>query len=64
MSTDNTRNLIAQFIEQHANVQNRLITLTDRQHHTALNLGIEAARNDVIIRVDALQNIQMTTLRN
>ncbi len=51
MSTDNTRNLIAQFIEQHPNV--RILDNPQKTTPHALNLGIEAARNDVIVRIDA-----------
>ena len=51
ISTDNTRNLIAEFSERHVNV--RMIDNPKKTTPHALNLGVRAARNDVIIRIDA-----------
>jgi succinoglycan biosynthesis protein ExoA len=50
MSTDGTREMVAQFAEQDARI--KLLDNPERIVPTALNLGIRAARGDIIVRVD------------
>lgn len=53
MSTDRTREVVAQFTAGHPRVRVQLIDNPARNIPTALNLGIAAARGDVIVRMDA-----------
>jgi glycosyltransferase involved in cell wall biosynthesis len=53
MSSDGTRQLIAQFIEQHPGLPVRLVDNPAKHIPIALNLGIAAAQGDIIVRMDA-----------
>lgn len=53
MSTDDTRQVIQEFIRRHPNINVRLVDNPKRDIPTALNLGIAAARGEVIVRMDA-----------
>jgi len=53
MSTDRTRELIKEFALKHQDLSLRLVDNPDRTIPRALNLGIEAARGDLIIRMDS-----------
>jgi GT2 family glycosyltransferase len=53
MSTDRTRELIKDFELTHPDLSLRLVDNPDRHIPKALNLGIEAARGDLIIRMDS-----------
>lgn len=51
MSTDRTREIISEYIQRYAFI--RLIDNPNRTAPWAMNIGIEASRGDVIIRLDA-----------
>jgi len=51
MSTDNTVSIIEQYLKVYQTI--RLITNTNRTVPYALNMGITAARGDIIVRIDA-----------
>jgi glycosyltransferase involved in cell wall biosynthesis len=53
MSADQTREAIAEFCRARPEIDVRLIDNPARSISTALNLGIDAARGDVIARLDA-----------
>lgn len=53
MSTDQTRTAVAEFMRLHPEIAVRLIDNPARNIPTALNLGIESARHEIIIRMDA-----------
>jgi glycosyltransferase involved in cell wall biosynthesis len=53
MSTDDTRSMIAKFIERRPEITVRLVDNPARNIPTALNLGIESARHEIIVRMDA-----------
>lgn len=53
MSTDRTRELIKEFGEAHQDLSLRLVDNPDRHIPKALNLGIDAARGELIIRMDS-----------
>lgn len=53
MSTDGTRAVVEEFARQHTEVPVRLIDNPAGTIPAALNLGIEHARHDIIIRTDA-----------
>lgn len=53
MSTDRTREVLAQFTAGHPRVHVQLIDNPARNIPTALNVGISAAQGDVIVRMDA-----------
>lgn len=52
-STDDTRRVIDDFAAKHARVPLRVIDNPARNIPTALNLGIRAARGELIVRMDA-----------
>src|ERR1051325_5115350 len=52
-STDNTRRVIEDFAKRNGDVPLRVIDNPARNIPTALNLGIRAARGDLIVRMDA-----------
>ena len=50
-SIDGTQGLVIEYCKKHSN-----ITLLNNEHHTvpfALNLGIQEAKGDIIVRMDA-----------
>lgn len=53
MSVDQTRAVVTGFIAQHPEIAVRLVDNPARNIPTALNLGIEQARYEIIIRMDA-----------
>lgn len=53
MSTDDTRGVIAEFAARHAGVRVRVVDNPARHIPKALNLGIEHADGDLIMRMDA-----------
>lgn len=53
MSEDRTREVIAQFQRSHPDLPVRIVDNTQRVIPSALNRAIEAARNEVIVRMDA-----------
>jgi succinoglycan biosynthesis protein ExoA len=53
MSSDGTRQLVHCFIEEHSELAVKLIDNPAKLIPTALNLGIAAARGDIIVRMDA-----------
>jgi cellulose synthase/poly-beta-1,6-N-acetylglucosamine synthase-like glycosyltransferase len=53
MSTDGTRAAVAAFMRSHAEIFVRLVDNPARNIPTALNLGIEQARHEIIVRMDA-----------
>ena len=53
MSNDGTRDVIAEFQETHPEVAVRLVENPARNIPCALNLGIAAARGEIIARIDA-----------
>jgi glycosyltransferase involved in cell wall biosynthesis len=53
MSTDGTRNVVAEFQETHPDLSIRLLDNPARNIPHALNLGITAARGEIIARMDA-----------
>jgi succinoglycan biosynthesis protein ExoA len=53
MSTDRTREVVSQFIEERPELNVRLVDNPARNIPTALNVGIEHARGDIIVRMDA-----------
>ena len=52
MSNDNTRDIVRQFISRIPQVPIRLLDNPSRIVPTALNLGLQQAKGDVIVRVD------------
>jgi cellulose synthase/poly-beta-1,6-N-acetylglucosamine synthase-like glycosyltransferase len=52
-STDATRERVAEFTRAYPNVRVRLIDNPARNIPTAVNLGIDGARGDIIVRMDA-----------
>ncbi len=52
-STDKTRDVVREFAATHPNVDVRLIDNPARSIPKAINLGIEEARGEVIVRMDA-----------
>lgn len=53
MSTDGTREIIKKFIEKHSNYDFKLLDNQRRYQTFALNIGIQQAAGDIIIRLDA-----------
>lgn len=53
MSTDNTRQVVTEFKQQHPELQVVLVDNPARHIPTALNLGVSAARGEIIARMDA-----------
>ena len=53
MSTDKTRAEVSEFILRHPEISVRLVDNPARNIPTALNLGIEQASNEIIVRMDA-----------
>lgn len=53
MSTDRTRAVVAEFMQRHPEIAVRLVDNPARNIPTALNLGIEEARHEIIVRMDA-----------
>jgi succinoglycan biosynthesis protein ExoA len=53
MSTDETRSLVTEFIEERPELRVRLLDNPARNIPTALNLGVEQACGEVIVRMDA-----------
>lgn len=53
MSDDCTREIVAQFKSSHPDIKIRLIDNHARSIPVALNIGIKAARGDIIVRMDA-----------
>ena len=53
MSSDGTRRLIGEFIDEHPELFVRLIDNPKKDIPTALNLGIAAARGEIVARMDA-----------
>jgi len=53
MSTDKTREVIKQFQQSHPRLSIRIVDNPARHIPKALNLGIAAARGDIILRMDA-----------
>lgn len=53
MSVDKTREMVLEFMTRHPDVQVRLVDNPARNIPAALNMGIEQARGDVIVRMDA-----------
>ena len=53
MSTDGTRAAVTEFMRSHAEMVVRLVDNPARNIPTALNLGIEEARHEIIVRMDA-----------
>lgn len=53
MSTDQTRAVVEEFMQLHPEIAVRLIDNPARNIPTALNLGIEHARHEIIVRMDA-----------
>ncbi len=53
MSADRTREVVNQFISEHRSAQIRLVDNPQRNIPAALNLGIENARGEIIVRMDA-----------
>lgn len=53
MSTDKTRAVVSEFMREHPKLTVRLVDNPQRNIPTALNLGIEQARGEIIVRMDA-----------
>jgi cellulose synthase/poly-beta-1,6-N-acetylglucosamine synthase-like glycosyltransferase len=53
MSTDRTRAVVSEFMQEHPKLTIRLVDNPKRHIPTALNLGIEQARGEIIVRMDA-----------
>ena len=53
LSADRTREVISSFNQANPNVQIQIIDNPDRHIPKALNLGIDAARGEIIVRMDA-----------
>lgn len=53
MSTDRTRQIIAEYQNEHPNLTIRVLDNHQRAIPSALNLGLEAARGQYIVRLDA-----------
>lgn len=53
MSTDETRAVVAEFMQRHPEIAVRLVDNPARNIPTALNLGIEQSRHEIIVRMDA-----------
>ncbi|HEX8173621.1 MAG TPA: glycosyltransferase family 2 protein [Pyrinomonadaceae bacterium] len=53
MSEDGTRKVVSKFVEENPQVQVRLVDNPARHIPAALNLGIAAARGEIIVRMDA-----------
>ena len=53
MSTDDTRARVSEFIERRPEINVRLVENPVRNIPSALNLGIESARHEIIVRMDA-----------
>jgi succinoglycan biosynthesis protein ExoA len=53
MSTDKTRQLVTQFIAERPELRVSLVDNPARNIPTALNIGIEHARGEIIVRMDA-----------
>jgi len=53
MSTDNTRLLVEQYKTSHPQLEVRIVDNPQRNIPTALNLGVNAARGEIIARMDA-----------
>lgn len=53
MSTDQTRSVVSEFIERRPEIAVRVVDNPARNIPTALNLGIESARHEIIVRMDA-----------
>lgn len=53
MSTDNTRALVSEFMLRRPEIAVRLVDNPAKNIPTALNLGIENARHEIIVRMDA-----------
>jgi glycosyltransferase involved in cell wall biosynthesis len=53
MSTDKTRLVVSEFMERCPEIAVRLVDNPARNIPTALNLGIESARHEIIVRMDA-----------
>ncbi len=53
MSTDGTRAAVTEFMRSHPEMVVRLVDNPARYIPTALNLGIEQARHEIIVRMDA-----------
>jgi glycosyltransferase involved in cell wall biosynthesis len=53
ISTDRTRAVIAEFVAEHPGISVRVVENPARNIPAALNLGIAAARGQVIVRMDA-----------
>jgi cellulose synthase/poly-beta-1,6-N-acetylglucosamine synthase-like glycosyltransferase len=53
MSTDATRQVVEEFAKQHPDLAVSLVENPNRNIPTALNLGVKAAKGDIIARMDA-----------
>jgi succinoglycan biosynthesis protein ExoA len=53
MSTDKTRSLVSEFMVRRPEIQVRLVDNPAKNIPTALNMGIENARHEIIVRMDA-----------
>lgn len=53
MSTDETRAVVSRFMREHPKLVVRLVDNPKRHIPTALNIGIEQARGEIIVRMDA-----------
>lgn len=53
MSTDNTREIIKDYIKKHSKVIIKLINIVKKHQSYALNIGIDKAQGDIIVRIDA-----------
>jgi succinoglycan biosynthesis protein ExoA len=53
MSTDGTRSAVSKFMRSHPEITVRVVDNPRRNIPTALNLGIEEARHEIIVRMDA-----------
>ena len=53
MSQDGTRRIVEEFIRENGHVKVRLLDNPRRQRAPALNLGVQNARGDVVLRIDA-----------
>jgi len=52
-SSDNTRDIVEDFVRNHPTLSVRLLANPKRDIPAALNIGIAAARGDIIVRMDA-----------